>query len=125
LSIAEGRKFGLTVGIAFLVLASVLWLRHKPAAPAFGGIGALLSLAGVLIPSRLGPLQRTWMGLAHLISRVTTPIVMGVIYFAVLTPVALARRALGRNALVAREIAGSYWVPREHAGSQSDMERQF
>ena len=126
LSRAEGRKFGLTVGVAFLALAALLWWREKPAAPVFGGVGVLLALAGILIPTRLGPLERAWMGLAHLISKVTTPIFMGVVYFVVLTPIGLLRRALGHNSLVAREHGGSYWVARDTVGSsRSDMERQF
>ena len=49
------------------------------------------------------------MGLAHVISKVTTPIVMGVMYFLVLTPVGLLRRAFGRNPMVASQRARSYW----------------
>lgn len=126
LSTAEGRKFGLTVGAAFLALAALLWWREKPAAPAFGAVGVLLALAGAVIPTLLGPLQRAWMGLAHLISKVTTPIFMGVVYFVVLTPIGLLRRALGHNSLITRELRGSYWVARGNEGpSRSDMERQF
>jgi hypothetical protein len=126
LSPREGRKFGLTVGAAFLTLATVLWWRERSGAPVFGTIGILLILAGVLIPSHLGPLQRAWMGLAHLISRVTTPVFMGVVYFGVLTPIALLRRAFGRNSLVARDHGGSYWVTRDPGDrARSDMERQF
>ena len=122
----EGRRFGLTVGAAFLGLATVLWWREKGGAPVFGTIGILLTLAGALIPSHLGPLQRAWMGLAHLISRVTTPVFMGVVYFGVLTPVALLRRAFGRNSLVASEHGGSYWVARDTGDpARSDMQRQF
>lgn len=125
LSPAEGRKFGLTVGAAFLLLAALLWWRGKPAAPVFGALGALLGLAAAAIPSRLGPIQRAWMGLAHLISRVTTPIFMGVVYFVVLTPIGLVRRAFGRNPMALRAASGSYWVSRHDDAMRSGMERQF
>ena len=122
----EGRKFGFTVGGAFLVLGALLWWRGRPAAPYLGGLGALLAVAALVAPTYLGPVQRAWMGLAHAISKVTTPIFMAVVYFVVLTPIGLLRRAFGKNALDNREQAGSYWVPRQYEGqAQSSMERQF
>ena len=125
LSPAEGRKFGLTVGAAFLVLAALLWWRGKPAAPVFGALGALLGLAAAAIPSRLGPIQRAWMGLARLVSSVTTPIFMGVVYFVVLTPIGLVRRAFGSNPMDLRAEGGSYWVSRHDEVMQRSMEHQF
>lgn len=108
------------------MLASLLWWKDKPVAPVFGALGALLALAGVIIPSRLGPIQRAWMGLAHLISKVTTPLFMGVVYFVVLTPLGLLRRAFGHNAMDSRATGNSYWVSRKAEGVQrTGMERQF
>lgn len=126
LSPAEGRKFGLTVGGAFLVIAALLFWRGRPAAPVFGALGAVLAMGALVAPTRLGPIQRVWMGLAHMISRVTTPIFMGVVYFGVLTPLGLLKRAFGRNAMDSRQRNGSYWVSRQDEGQpRSDMERQF
>ena len=126
LSPAEGRKFGLTVGGAFLVLAALLWWRGKGAAPVFTALGAALTLAAIAIPTQLGPIQRAWMGLAHLISKVTTPIFMGVVYFVVLAPIGLLMRAFGRNPMAAKVEGGGYWAPRLDAVHQrSDMRRQF
>lgn len=123
---AEGRKFGLTVGIAFLVLGGLIYFwRHKETAGAVaGGLGALLVLAGLAVPTLLGPLQRAWMGLAHLISRVTTPIFMGVVFFLVITPIGLLRRLSGKRSLVHRERDGSFWMA-PVSGGRSDMNRQF
>ena len=125
LSPAEGRKFGLTVGIAFLVLAALLffWRHRVTAAEVLGTVGALLVLLGLVVPTHLGPLQRAWMGLAHAISKVTTPIFMGVVYFVVLGPIGMVMRLFGKNPLVAHQRDGSVWAVREHR--QGDMERQF
>src|SRR5258707_6130820 len=41
------------------------------------GVGGTLVIAALLVPTWLGPIERAWMGLAHLISKVTTPIFMG------------------------------------------------
>src|SRR4051812_34538939 len=84
---AEGRKFGLLVGGAFLLMSAVLVWRHRmPGAYVTGTLGTLLLLAGLAIPAQLGPVYRAWMGVAAAISKVTTPIVMGAIFFLVLTP---------------------------------------
>lgn len=125
LSPAEGRNFAFTVGAAFLGLAALFWWRGHPfPMRAAGAIGALLVLAGLVIPGWLGPVHRAWMGLAHAISKVTTPVFMGLLYFMVLTPAGILRRTLGRNPLV-RPAGPSYWIARDAAHRRSDLERQF
>ena len=126
LSPAEGRTFGLTVGGAFLVITAVLWWRGRHGAvPYVGGLGAALVAAGLLIPTMLGPVNRAWMGLAHLISKVTTPIFMGVVYFLVITPIGIAMRIAGRRPLVHPAQGGGFWHVRHETPEASRMERQF
>jgi len=125
LSPAEGRKFGLTVGAALLALGALLWWRGRGAAPVLAGLGALLVLAGLALPTRLGPVQRAWMGLAHAISRFTTPVFMGAVYFLVISPIGVLMRTLGRDPMKARPGKGGFWVARPPAHQASDMQRQF
>jgi len=123
---AEGRKFGLTVGVAFLVLAGIVWWRSHPMmATVFAALGGALGVGGLMVPTLLGPVQRGWMGLAHAISKVTTPIVMGVVYFVVLAPVGLLMRAFGRNPMVRAESGRSFWVSRAAQGRRGTLENQF
>ena len=125
LTAREGRKFGLTVGVAFLVLtALMIWREHTVAARVTGSIGTLLILGGLLIPSRLGPVQAAWMGLAHAISKITTPIFMGVVYFLVLAPVGMVMRLFGRNPMRHKPADGSFWMARD-SGQGHDLRRQF
>ncbi len=123
---AEGRKFGLLVGGAFLLIAAILWWRGRHVAPYVAGLGGALVLAGLLVPTMLGPVNRAWMGLAHLLSKVTTPIFMGVVYFVIFSPVALGMRLFGRRSLVHPLHDGTYWIERE-AGTPEPgrMKRQF
>jgi len=122
----EGRKFGLTVGAAFLVLAAVSrWRGHAVAPLIMGGVGLLLVLAGTLLPGRLSPVYRAWMRLGLLLSRVTTPIFMGLVYFVVLTPTGLLIRLFGRHPLKPRKLAGSYWVTRPPKPEHDSLTRQF
>ena len=123
----QSRKFGLTVGAAFLVLGGILlWRQRESGAAITGAIGALLILLGAVAPGVLVPVERAWMKLSHLMSAITTPIIMAVIYFLVLTPIAMLMRALGRNPLRHPGSDKTLWVSRasEQAG-RGGMDRQF
>ncbi len=121
----EGRSFGLVVGGAFLVIAAIgIWRDHQYVVWVGTVLGSALVLAGLIIPTHLGPVQRQWMRLAHAISRVTTPIVMSILYFVVITPAGLLLRAFGRNPLRHSGSGGGYWIERT-AEDRTDMRRQF
>jgi hypothetical protein len=111
------------VGTAFLVLAGLLWWRDKPTvAVVLAGIGGVLWLAGIAVPGHLGPVQRAWMGLAHAISKVTTPVFMGIVFFIIIAPVGLLMRIMGRNPVHHRAEGGSYWKARtEPRGSLTNQ----
>lgn len=122
----EGRKFAFTLAPAFLGLAGILWWRGAPrVALALTVIAGLLALAGLAVPGRLGPVQRAWMGVALTISKVTTPIMLGIVYYGVITPMGLLRRTIGGNPLRRpRGDAPTFWVSRRNT-PRGDLERQF
>jgi hypothetical protein len=123
---AEGRKFGLLVGAAFLLLAAVFWRgSHSTLAWIAAVMGGGLVLGGALAPGRLGPVYRAWMALALAISKVTTPVFMGIIFFLVITPAGLLARLVGHRPLIRRRDAGSYWESRPAAARRGDMNHQF
>jgi hypothetical protein len=126
LTAAQGRRFGLTVGGAFLVLAGIAWWRaHIGTATTLGALGGVLAIAGLVVPTYLGPVERGWMALAHAISKVTTPIIMGVLYLLVITPIGWLRRALGGNPLEHTQVAEGFWHPRPENRRGGDLRRQF
>lgn len=123
---SEGRRFAFPVGAAFLLLAGIAWWRgYDNVLLVTGSVGGLLVLAGILLPGKLGPVYRAWMGFAAVLGRITNPIVMGAMYYLVLTPTGLLRRAMGKNALVRSPQNDSYWVERAEGSRRSDLERQF
>ena len=124
LTAAEGRKFAFTVGTAFLVFAGVaLWRDHPVMWRVLAGLGGAFWLAGLTVPAHLGPVFRAWMGLAHLISRVTTPIFLGIVYFVVIMPVGVLMRVFGRNPVRHAAKNDSYWAPRVEA--RGNLTNQF
>jgi hypothetical protein len=128
-SAANGRRFALTLAGAFAVLSLIAYLRHRSVTfDVLTTLAVLMGLAGIVIPSRLELVERGWMALAHALSKVTTPIFMGIVYFVVLTPIAFIRRRAGGNPVTHKMHAGSYWVTRtgsEPEASRKRMERQF
>lgn len=124
LSGREGRRFALTVGAAFLVLAAISWWRdHVLVWRILAGLGGGLCAMGVVIPGRLSGLYRAWMGLAHAISRVTTPIFLGLVYFLTIVPIGLLMRAVGRNPVRHPAINHSYWASRDQP--RGTLKNQF
>ena len=65
LTAAQGRRFAFAVGGAMLVLAGImLWRGARVGQWFLGPIGAALIVAGVAVPTRLGPVERAWMAFA-------------------------------------------------------------
>jgi len=121
----EGRRFALSVGAALCVFALIgLWRDHVLMPVVLAGLGLSLVAAGVVVPGRLGLLYSAWMRGARAISRVTTPLVLGLMYLLVRTPTGLVMRALGRNPLRHPRSGSGYWILRE-PGDMGDLDRQF
>ncbi len=126
LTAAEGRRFAFTTGAAFLALGVVAWWRGRvTTAAALLGIGTLLAVLGVIVPGRLSPLHRAWMGLAAALSIVTTPIFMGVIFFAIITPMGMLLRLFGKAPLAHDPKEPTRWHARAEGTRRSNMTRQF
>ncbi len=126
LSPREGRRFGLTVGGAFWVIAAIsLWRGHEIVPLVLGALGASLVLGGLLIPGHMGPVFDRWMAFAMAISKVTTPIFMGIVYYLVLTPTGLIMRLFGHRPLRAKSTDGGFWVKKDPEEARSNLTRQF
>ena len=113
-SLRAEREFGLVVGGVF-VLLGVWWLyRGKFASGAHVVIplGSLLVLLGLIWPRALVLPNRAWMLLAEGLSFVTTRIILGVVFFLVVTPIGIVKRLSGWDPLSRRSPrSASYWRP--------------
>ncbi|HYO99317.1 MAG TPA: SxtJ family membrane protein [Pyrinomonadaceae bacterium] len=108
------REFGLLVG-GVLVALGGWWLyrgRFPVLAPVLANTGALLMLLGGIYPKSLVVPNRLWMGMAEAMGFVMTRVILGVVFFLVVTPIGLARRVFGGDPLGRRGgRTESYWKP--------------
>ena len=122
------RQFGLVTGGIFVGLFGLFfpWMLEI-AIPTWPWVlGGVLAVWGLAAPATLKPVYRAWMKFGLLLSRVTTPIVLGVVFFLVIFPTGLAMRLFGRDPMNRQfdDEAKSYRVSSIKAPKES-MERPF
>lgn len=122
------REFGLTTGGILAALFGLFfpWVLSRPYPLWPWIIAAILAGWALAAPATLRTFYRLWMRLALLLSRITTPIVMAVVYFLVITPLAFIMRVAGRDPMARRfdENAKSYRIAIKKR-SKDHMERPF
>lgn len=112
------RRFGWMFAAIFAFFAMYGWLTRQAVWPWALGLAALgfASLA-TWQPRCLAPLNRAWFRLGVLMGLVVSPLVLGAMFFLLITPVALMGRLLGRDELrLRRQNRSSHWVDREPVG---------
>ena len=82
-------------------------------------------VAALAIPSVLAPLNRLWLTIGLLLHRLVSPVVLGIIFFGVVTPTGLVMRALGKDPLRLKlePRATTYWIDRQPRGPSPDSLR--
>lgn len=110
---ADLRKFGLTILIGFGMIGALVFFKgHRDAGVSIWAISSAVAFLAILMPPMARPFYLVWMGIALIIGSVMSRVVMGVIYFLLITPVALLFRVIGRDALQRRGGAkgkSTYW----------------
>jgi len=95
------RKFAFTTAaiviVLFALLIPFLFGFTLPIWPWVFGI--ILAAWGAIAPQSLNPVYKLWMRFGLLMSRITTPIILGIVFFLVFTPIAFAMRVLKRDRL--------------------------
>src|SRR6185369_5316826 len=108
------REFGLIVGGVF-VLLGLWWLyRGKFAMAAYvvSAVGSALILCGLVFPRLLTTPRRLWMKLAEALSYISSRVILAIVFFLVLTPIGLVKRAMGWDPLQRRSGSrDSFWEP--------------
>lgn len=114
-SVASAQKFGALMAFALAVMAGVAQFRgHAGSRNVSLALMFVLGGLSLMRPAVLMPVERLWMRLGEAMGKVMQPVVLGGIYFLLITPVALVGRLFGRDPLrMRRRNQASYWVERE------------
>jgi len=123
---SSDRSFGFVFTAVFLIIG-LEPLRRSEVIKVIPLVLAAVFLAVSLIyPRVLAPLNRLWTRFGLLIAKITNPIVLGLVYFVVLTPLAVISRLFGRDPLEIKldRTAKSYWVILPKTVHSKDRMRQ-
>jgi len=126
---ADLRKFGLTVGGAFTLLALWFGLRHQPFGPYLLIPAVPLGVLGLVCPRSLKPVFIGWMAMALTLGTIVSTVLLTLLFYLVVTPTGLLARGFGQDFL-SRKLdrqATSYWRSRDLSAPKSrrDYEQQF
>jgi hypothetical protein len=129
IQLPSNRSFGFLFTVVFALISG--WFAWKGSAHWwwFASASGTFLLVTLIAPGILKPLNIVWMKFGALLNRIVSPIMLGAIYFIVITPVALFFKVTGRDELK-RKFDGAlktYWISRAPPGPDgpSSFPRQF
>ena len=124
LKISSNRSFGIVFFIVFLLVALYPLIKDQEIR-IWSFIISLIFLVLGLINSRvLTPLNKLWFKFGIFLGKIVSPLVMGIIFFLVVTPIGLIMRLIGKDLLNLKYNSNkSYWI--EKNGPKSEMKNQF
>lgn len=122
----ELKRFGITVGIAVCIIIGIFlpwWIEYGFSIIPFV-IGSILILCGVIKPLILYPIHIVWMKIALWLGYVNTRIILFLVYYIVVTPIAIVRRLL-LNLDGSNSTPKTYKIYVENNDSVNDFERPY
>tara|TARA_B100000900_G_scaffold373557_1_gene354183 strand:+ start:1450 stop:1818 length:369 start_codon:yes stop_codon:yes gene_type:complete len=121
---SSNRSFGIVFFIVFLLIAIYPLLNNEEIRLWSLLISAVFLIFGMINSQILTPLNKLWFKFGLLLGKVISPLVMGLIFFLVVTPIGLIMRALRKDLLNLKYNKNkSYWI--EKKGPKSKMKNQF
>ena len=124
IKIGSNRSFGIVFFVVFLIIATYP-LTYNGDVRLWSVIVSIIFLVlGILNSKILTPLNKLWFKLGIFLGKIISPIIMGIIFFLVVTPTGLIMRLLGKDLLNLKFNKNkSYWI--EKKGPKSKMKNQF
>ena len=128
IKVSSDQSFGIVFALVFLAVG--IWVVSDGQSKGwfFFVSAALFLVVAIARPSILGPLNRAWAKFGLLLGRVINPVILGFVFFLVVTPMAVIRRLLGKDSLHLKSNPDlkSYWIDRSPAGPKfGSMTKQF
>jgi hypothetical protein len=124
-NLPSNRSFGFLFAVVFSALAVFSFTKSNMIV-----FYLLLFLSVVFIvialatPSTLTPLNRLWYRFGRILGKVTGPIVLGVLFYLLVVPVAVTTRRFGRDELRLKKTnVETYWIDRVPPGPKADSFR--
>ena len=124
IKISSNKSFGLVFFFVFLIISFYPLINGGE--PRYWSIALsfIFLTLGLLNSSILFPLNKLWFKFGIFLGKVVSPLIMGIIFFLVVTPTALIMRIIGKDLLNLRfNNKKSYWI--EKTGPKSKMKNQF
>ena len=120
----NNKSFGILFFIVFLLIAIWPVINSEPIRIWSIIISTLFLILGITNSKILTPLKRGWIKLGEILGKVVAPIIMGFIYFIIITPIGILMRLVGKDLLnIKLNKNKSYWIKREK--NINTMKRQF
>ncbi len=122
------RGFGIVFAAVFAIIGLWPLLDGAPIRLWALAVAGIFLAAALFFPVVLRPLNRFWFLFGMALHKVMSPLVMGLLFYLTVTPIALIMRIAGKDPLHRRfePEAKSYWVERDPAGPEPEtMRRQF
>ena len=92
------RQFGLMVGVIFLLIGLWPFVWRQEAVRIWVAVpGALLAAAGLVMPGVLKYVYQGWMWVGHVMGWVNTRIILGILFYGLVTPMGLVMKLTGRD----------------------------
>ena len=120
----NNKSFGILFFIVFFLIA--IWPIIDSGSVRIWSImlSLIFLILGILNSKILSPLKSAWIKLGEVLGKIIAPIVMGFIYFLIITPIGLLMRLIGKDLLdIKYSKNNSYWIKR--AKNINTMRRQF
>ena len=130
ISLPSNKKFGWFLTFVLFAIGFYFFISRDEADSTVRWLygGAILCAAiTVIIPKWLAPLNRVWFKFGILLGKIFSPLILGAIFFIIITPTALISRLFGRDELrLKRTTAITYWLDRTPPGPNGDsFDNQF
>ena len=127
IELPSNRKFGLFFTFVFAVVAAYFYYSTNVSWAYVFISTALIFLLITLIKSEaLLPLNKLWMRFGLLLGMIVSPIVLGIIFFGLFTPIAILMRLSGRDELRLKlTLKASHWISRGDPIKSESFKRQF
>ena len=124
IKISSNRSFGVVFFIVFLLIALYPLLNNNEFRLWSLIISVIFLILGILNSKILTPLNKIWFKFGLLLGKIISPIIMGVIFFLVVTPIGFIMKLLGKDLINLKfNNEKSYWI--EKSGPKSKMKNQF